>query len=173
MGSQVAQRFAIDHPQRTRGLVLLGAFTTLKGNREVEALWDQAVAALEDPVDPAFVREFQQSTLAKPLPPAFFATILAESLKVPAHVWRSALRGQLDDDVGPELATISAPTLILWGDQDGIAVSSQQVAIAAAIPGARVITYAGAGHGLHWEEPRRAAADIVGFLRGIAARRIA
>ena len=169
MGSQVAQRFAIDHPRRTLGLVLLGAFTTLRGNPEVEALWDEAVAALDDPVDPAFVREFQQSTLAKPVPPAFFATILAESLKVPAHVWRAALRGQLDEDVGPELATISAPTLVLWGEKDGIAGRSQQDLIAAGIPGADLISYAGAGHGLHWEEPHRAAADIAAFLPGIAA----
>jgi pimeloyl-ACP methyl ester carboxylesterase len=169
MGSQVAQRFAIDHPRRTRGLVLLGAFTTLKGNPDVEALWDRAVAALDDPVDPGFVREFQQSTLSRPVPPAFFETIVAESLKVPAHVWRSALRGQLDEDVSRDLAAISAPTLVLWGDKDGIAVRSQQESIAAAISGAGLIAYAGAGHGLHWEEPRRVAADIAAFLRGIAA----
>ena len=176
MGSQVAQRFAIDHPRRTLGLVLLGAFTTLKGNPEVEALWNQAVATLDDPVDPGFVREFQQSTLARPVLPAFFETILAESLKVPAHVWRSALRGQIVEDVGADLAAIAAPTLVLWGDKDGIAGRGQQESIAAGISGARVIAYAGAGHGLHWEEPRRAAAGIAIFLRGIAPalpRRIA
>jgi pimeloyl-ACP methyl ester carboxylesterase len=169
MGSQVAQRFAIDHPQRTRALVLLGAFTTLKGHPDVEALWDQAVAGLDDPVAPGFVREFQQSTLSRPVPAAFFEAIVAESLKVPAHVWRSALRGQLDEDVSRELAAISAPTLVLWGDKDGIAVRSQQESIAAAIPGARLIVYAGAGHGHHWEEPRKAAIDIAAFLDGIAA----
>lgn len=167
MGSQVAQRFAVDHPRRTRGLVLLGAFTTLRGNSEVEALWDQTVARLGDPVDPAFVRAFQQSTLAQPVPPAFFETILAESLKVPAHVWRAALRGQLDEDVGPEIAAIVAPTLILWGDRDAIAARSQQERIAAAIRGARLITRVGAGHGLHWEEPHRVAADLAAFLQEI------
>lgn len=169
MGSQVALRFAIDHPQRTRGLVLLGAFTTLKGNPEVEALWYQGVATLNDPVDPAFVRKFQQSTLARPVPPEFFASVLAESLKVPAYVWRSALRGQMEGDVSPVVAAISAPTLVLWGDRDGIAARSQQEAIASAIPGARMITYAGTGHNPHWEEPLRAAADITAFLHRIAA----
>jgi non-heme chloroperoxidase len=169
MGSLVAQRFAIDNPWRTRGLVLLGAFTTLRGNPAVEALWDHVVAALDDPVDSGFVREFQQSTLVRPVPPAFFETIVTESLKVPAHIWRSALRGQLDENVGGDLPGISAPTLVLWGDKDAIAVRSQQEFIEAAIPDARLITYAGAGHGLHWEEPCRAAADIATFLRGIAA----
>ena len=169
MGSQVAQRFAIDHPQHTRALVLLGAFRTLKGNPAAVALWDEAVATLDDPVDPAFVQEFQQSTLAWPLPPAFFRTILAESMKVPAHVWRSALRGQLDEDVSQDLAEIPVPTLILWGDQDGICSRGEQEALAAAIPGARLLAYPGAGHGLHWEEPYRAAADIAAFVGDIAA----
>lgn len=167
MGSLVAQRFAINHPRRTRGLVLLGAFTTLKGNPEVEALWDNVVR-LDDPVDRGFVREFQQSTLARPVPSVFFEMVVAESLKVPAHVWRSALRDQLDENVSCDLAAISTPTLILWGDRDGIAVQTQQASIAAAIPNVTLITYAGAGHGLHWEEPRRVAADVATFLGAIA-----
>jgi pimeloyl-ACP methyl ester carboxylesterase len=32
MGGAIAQRFAIDRPERVRGLVLLGAFATLRGN---------------------------------------------------------------------------------------------------------------------------------------------
>lgn len=167
MGSQVAQRFAINHPRRTRGLVLLGAFTTLTGNLEVEALWDNVVT-LKDPVDPGFVRAFQQSTLAQPVPPAFFETVVAESLKVPAHVWRSALRAQLDENTGRDLPAISVPTLVLWGDKDSIAVQSQQASIAAAIPNATLMTYAGVGHALHWEEPLRVAADIATFLGAIA-----
>src|SRR5215470_1584876 len=72
MGSLVAERFAIDHPHRVRGLVLLGAFRTLKGNPGASALWEEPVATLEDPVDPGFVRDFQQSTLSNPVPSAFF-----------------------------------------------------------------------------------------------------
>ena len=39
MGSLVAQRVALDHPGRVRGLVLLGAFATLRGNPAVRELW--------------------------------------------------------------------------------------------------------------------------------------
>jgi hypothetical protein len=54
-------------------------------------------------------------------------------------------------------------------------VRSQQESIAAPIPGARLIVYAGAGHGHHWEGPRRAAIDIAAFLDGMTpgTRRIA
>ena len=47
-----------------RGLVLLGALPTIKGHPDVQALWDGALATLTDPVDPALVREFQESTVA-------------------------------------------------------------------------------------------------------------
>src|SRR5262249_12966527 len=170
MGSLVAQRFAIDHPHRTRGLVLLGAFRTLKGNPGASALWEEAVATLKDPVDPGFVRDFQQSTLSNPVPSEFFAAIVVESLKVPAHVWRSALKVLLDEDFSRALASVSAPTLMLWGDTDAFCSRSEQEALKAAMPGARLNAYAGAGHGLHWEEPHRAAADIATFVADIVAK---
>jgi pimeloyl-ACP methyl ester carboxylesterase len=162
MGSLVAQRFAATAPQRTLGLVLLGAFRTLRGNPEVEALWRE-VCALADPVDPAFVGAFQQSTLAQPVPPDYFEMVVGKSLKLPAHAWRSALRGQIDEDLGT-LPRIQAPALILWGDKDSICDRAGQQALQASIPHARHVTYAGAGHALHWEEPARAASDIAAFI---------
>jgi pimeloyl-ACP methyl ester carboxylesterase len=170
MGAQVAQRFAIDHPERTLGLVLIGAFTTLRGNSAVQALWDGAVSTLTDRIDPGFVREFQESMLARPVPAAFLDTVVRESLKVPARVWRAALEGQMEDDATPELGRVTAPTLILWGDKDAIAPREDQEVLAAAIPDARLEVYAGAGHAPHWEEPARVAADIASFAAGLVGK---
>jgi hypothetical protein len=55
------------------------------GNVGVRELWE-SVSKLTDPVDPAFVREFQRSTLAQPVPSAFFEMIVDESMKMPAAV---------------------------------------------------------------------------------------
>jgi non-heme chloroperoxidase len=162
MGSIVAQRFAIDYPERTKGLVLVAAATTWRTPAALE-LWD-IVATLEDPIDPGFVREFQESTLAQPVPPAFIDTVVAESLKVPARVWQAALReGHLEANLAAELGAIQAPTLIVSGDRDAIHPRSEQAALAAAIPDARLVVYPDAGHALHWEEPARFAADLVAF----------
>jgi pimeloyl-ACP methyl ester carboxylesterase len=119
---------------------------------------------MTDPVDPAFVRDFQQSTLARPVPPAFFETVVAESLKMPAHAWQAVLRGLLGEDFTHEVHTIRAPTLVLWGDRDVFASRAEQEALAAAIPAARLKAWAGAGHALHWEDPDRAAAEIAAFV---------
>jgi non-heme chloroperoxidase len=163
MGSAVAQRFAIDFPERTLGLVLVGSFATLRSNPGVQQLWDSAIATLTDPVDPGFVREFQQSTLAQPVPQAFFEVVMTESLKVPARVWRAAFEGFLEDDFSGELEKIEAPTLIVWGDQDAFCPRSDQEMLTREIRGSRLVVYAGAGHALHWEQPDRFASDLMDF----------
>ena len=169
MGTQGAQRFAIDHPERMLGIALIGGFATLRGNGPVEEFWTSDVARLSDPIDPALARAFQESTLAQPIPPEFLDTAVAESLKVPARVWRAAFEGFLEDDVLPELGAIAAPTLIIWGDQDAICSRAMQDALVGAIPCATLVVYAGAGHATHWEEPRRIAADLVTFVHSAVA----
>jgi non-heme chloroperoxidase len=168
MGSYVAQRFAIDYPERTMGVVLMGAFATARDNPVLVEFWDDVVATLEDPIDPAFVREFQESTLAQPIPPAFLDAVVQESLKVPARVWTGALGGMLDSDQFANLDKIAAPTLIIWGDQDPYCPRQDQYAMDAAIANSRLLVYAGAGHAFHWEEPERFAADLVAFAEDVA-----
>ena len=69
-GGLVAQRFAIDYADRVLGLVLLGSPLTLGGRPGAEHLWDSTFSTLTDPVDPAFVRGFAESTLTRPMPGA-------------------------------------------------------------------------------------------------------
>ena len=167
MGSYVAQCFAIDYPERTSGLVLVGSFINCRDNPGIVEFWDSAVSKLTDPVDPNFVREFQESTLARAVPQAFLDRVVQESLKVPARVWRAAFEGLLAADFSVGLGKIKAPTLILWGDRDGYFPRGDQDALASAIAGSQFTVYANVGHALHWEEPERFAADLMGFVRGI------
>jgi non-heme chloroperoxidase len=162
LGALVAQRFALDHPARTRGLVLVG----WRGYPRPSAV--AALGALEDPIDPGFVRAFQEASLARPVPPAFLDAMVRESLKVPARVWREVVAAVRADDFSAELGTIAAPTLIAWGDRDATCPRSEQEALAATIAGARLLVYPGAGHCLHWEEPARFAADLAAFAERVA-----
>lgn len=164
MGSGVAQRFALDYPDRLSGLVLVGSFATLPDNPGVREFWNSTVSRLVDPIDPNLVREFQQSTLAQPVPAAFFETVVQESLKVPARVWRATFATFLREDWSGELGKITAPTLIIWGDQDRYFPRSDQDILTATIPDARLLVYPGAGHDPHWEEPKRFTHDVVAFI---------
>jgi len=165
-GSYSAQRFALDHPDHTLGVVLIGAFRALHDNPDVLEL-GAAISELTDPVDPEFVRAFQESTVAQPIPAGFLETIVAESRKLPAHVWKTYLRDILEADVPTETGTIDAPTLILHGDQDAFCPRSDQDALLAAIPRAQLAVYHGTGHCPHWEQPQRTAGDLVAFARRV------
>ena len=168
MGGYVAQAFALDYPERTQGLVLAATCADLQGNPVVTEFWNSAVSQLTDPIDPQFVREFQESTIARPVPQAFFETAVQESLKVPARVWRAAFEGLLETDLSAEISRVKSPTLILWGDRDAYFPLSGQETIAEAIRGAQLVIYRGAGHALHWEEPARFAADLADFAEKLA-----
>jgi pimeloyl-ACP methyl ester carboxylesterase len=85
-------------------------------------------------------------------------------------VWRAAFAGFFEDDFAAELGAIAAPTLVLWGDRDGLARRIDQDALVAGIAGARLEVYEGTGHALHWEEPERFAAELTSFVERVAGR---
>lgn len=167
-GGFVARRFAIDHPERTIGLVLLGSPATLRDKPGVLEIWDSTVSKLTDPVDPGFVREFAESTLAQPVPQKFVETMVQENLKVPARVWRATFEGLLEDDSFGELNKIVAPTLIVWGDRDAFLPRADQETLKAAITDSRLVVYPGSGHAVYWEEPDSVASDLAAFIEELA-----
>jgi non-heme chloroperoxidase len=164
MGSAIVRRFAVGYPVRALALVLVSPFATPRNNPVVREIWGE-VSKMTDPIDPGFVRKFQESTLARPVPRAFFETIVQESLKVPAHVWKSVVGSDVREDYTQDLDGIDVPTLIVWGDQDEAAPRTDQEALTEAIAGSRLVVYPGAGHGLHWEDPERFASDLVTFIQ--------
>lgn len=165
-GSQVAQLFALTYPQRTRGLVLIGA-PGPHPDRAAAARMSADIAALEDPIDEGWLRDFALSTVSGPVPASFLNMIVAESRKVPARVYQASWPGIRNFDVSTDLHKITAPTLIVWGDHDRVPVAtrSAQDQLADAIRDARLVIYKAAGHSPHWEQPQRFAADLEAFLR--------
>ena len=158
-GTYTAQQLAVEHPDRVAGLVLIGA---VRSGPEHAALLEMSAFEYADPIDPAFVREFQESTLALPVPSEYLEMVIDESLKLPAHVWRAAVRGLVDHVAPTARGQIGAPTLLLWGELDEICPREDQERLAATIP-AELIAYPGSGHAPHWEQPQRVAADLAAF----------
>jgi pimeloyl-ACP methyl ester carboxylesterase len=90
--------------------------------------------------------------------------VLSDTMKVPAHVWKSGFAEVIQADHTAELPRIAAPTLLIWGDRDSIVGRSRQDELMAGITGAERIVYRGVGHSPHWEEPARFAADLADFI---------
>jgi pimeloyl-ACP methyl ester carboxylesterase len=125
-----------------------------------------AMRDLPDRVPVDFAREFQAGTIYRPVPPEFFERIVDESLKLPARLWRALIDGLIQYEDESQLRTITAPTLLLWGDHDALFSRVHQARYIAACPQARLIVYEETGHCPNWERPERVAADIEAFLRG-------
>jgi len=164
MGSVIAHQVASAHPERVTRLVLVGSAPTVRDNPLAVFLWEEIIGLPEfvDPVPEELIREFQ--TGPNPVDPDFFEKVVEESSKLPARVWKAALRAMLTDDHSFFLGDVSAPTLVIWGTQDVFFSLAHQQALVAAIPDATLIIYDGAGHNTQWEEPQRVAEDIRAFL---------
>jgi pimeloyl-ACP methyl ester carboxylesterase len=173
-GALFAQRVVLSYPRRVSRLVLVGAQTPANEANEVVLGLQEEVRALEDPVPPEFVRAFQESTIYQPVPQEFLDTVVSESLKLPARVWRDYLEGavlSIDQDYVLPLREIDVPTLILWGEQDPLFPREEQERLAAAIPGATLKVYPETGHAVHWDRPEWVVRDLEAFIKDTSPAR--
>jgi non-heme chloroperoxidase len=160
----VVRRVAIDRPERVAGLVLEASPTTLKGHPGLAAFVTSVVSDLCDPIDPAFARSFVIDTSSEEIEPEVVDRLAGELLKVPARVWQESFAALLNyDDLG-ELGRITAPTMLIWGDGDGLVGRQMQEQLSELIAGAELIVYSGIGHTPRWEDGPRFASDIAAFI---------
>lgn len=164
----VARRVATTRPERVAGLVLEASPTTLRGHPGLTAFVGSFVSDLSDPIDAGFVRSFVADTSSEKLDPAFVDELVAEVCKVPARVWKELFVDLTRYDDVAELDTIVCPTLLIWGDADGLVTRAMQDELVART-GAELLVYEGVGHTPRWEEPARFAADVAAFVERIAA----
>lgn len=165
-GGYVAQQVAITSPHRVAGLVLVGSPRSLQGRPSFADEVDQ----LTEPVDPAWVRK----SLAwfprfHPVPPWYIDGRVQDGVRIPAYVWRETLAGLVSARPPTDTATITAPTLIMWGARDELLTREDQQALAAATPASRLIVYQDTGHLVLWEQPERVASDLTAFVGGLAS----
>lgn len=160
----VARRVALDHPGRVAGLVLEASPTTLRANKELIEFVDTVVAELTDPIDPAFARSFVLGTSCDTVDPAIQELLVEDVLKVPARVWKQTFAGLTESDDLAELVRVVAPTLLIWGDADGIVGREMQEELLSRLSESALMTYPGVGHTPRWQDPNRFAADLAGFV---------
>ena len=169
MGAANAFRLAIDQPQRVRALVAIAAFAHFADKPDLLAFHREHIVPLTDPVPYELAREFQQSTVAGEVSPAWMHAMVAESLQLPAHVWRAMFAGLLQDDFSAELQRVRVPTLLAWGDRDAYVPRADQEWLLQALPDARSRAYPGVGHALHWEQPQALARELIAFVDALPA----
>lgn len=176
MGGAVAQRVALDHPERVDALVLAVTWA-----RPIEFMRRQnAIAELL--IRRVGVEALIESTLVRMFTPRFFEVgeeaidrmvraFLAES--GPGLASPEILLGQLEaisrHDVLTRLGDISVPTLVMGARMDMLVPYFASEEIAAAVPGARLVSF-DSGHGCMVEEMDAFNARLGEFLAEQRAR---
>ena len=178
MGGGDVVRYLSNHghgADRVSGLVLAGAVPPylLKTDDNPEGgLTEDAVEGMKDGVRSdrtSFLREFLTT---------FYSVngelVVSEERVEASYVLSEPARdeavvGCIDafarTDFRADLAAIMVPTLIIHGDADATVppgVSARRAA--AMIPGARLVEYPGAPHGLFFTEKDRLNEDLIGFI---------
>jgi pimeloyl-ACP methyl ester carboxylesterase len=168
-GGFVAQEFALAHPERTRSLILcctsyggvghrppapetLAAIASTKGLNTEERVRENLLLAFS----PRFVEE-------QPAEVERVINLRAEN-DVPEYAYLRQLQAAVAFDTAARIGRITAPTLVITGDEDVIVPHENSVNLAEAIPGAELRIVEGGSHTFFIERPREFNRAVVDFI---------
>lgn len=164
MGGGIAMRVAARHPNLVRTVSLHS--TTARPDARLLSVLDFREAVVESGQAAVLLRPLvglfawgpgHQET-GMPTGVTEVGSIDLEQYK--AHL--SAARRQWMTN--EELAQITMPALVTVGDEDILTTPTMSRELAAAIPGAKLVTVGGGGHGYYLEEPGLLAAIQMGWI---------
>ena len=170
MGGYVALAMWRRHPARVRALVLAdtraGADDEAQRARRVELAARARAEGSEAVAEAQLTGAVGKSTRARH--PERAESLRALMARVPVEEVVGALEAMRErPDATSLLTSITVPTLVIVGDEDVLTPPREARALAAAIPGARLVEIPGAGHVSCWERPdafATALADLLGTL---------
>lgn len=156
-GGVVALRFALDHPERARALVLVGTASecNARAHQFYEAL---AIMATEHGMEPVYRRlgVGLEQARAAPTDAATYASVARAMASLHA------------EPLTPRLGEIRCPAMMIVGEKDFLGVGGS-VILHRGIAGSHLHIVPGRGHGLFLEDPGGFNRLLLDFLAALAA----
>lgn len=149
-GGMIAQTLALDFPDSVSRLIVCGCPGGIPPEAR-EALRERGRAAerdgMESIVAPTIERWFNSGFVDSPVVERVRARLRGNTVRAWAEGWRAIS----DFNALPRLGSIKIPTLVVAGERDAATSPAASVALAGAIPGARLVTLPGAPHMMQLE----------------------
>lgn len=171
LGGLAAWRFAAAHPERAEALILVSP-----GAYSINNVTDTPV----EPPPPMklFLRTAPETGVEMTLQRIVGDDSLVTQRRVETVKDMMRRRGNgeafiqsIEEFTLPDpteaLASVSTPTLILWGKDDVVIPPEHGERMAAAMPRANLVTYEGVGHTAHEEAPEKTLEDVRNFLAAL------
>ncbi len=171
LGSAIQQEMALAHPEQVATAVMFATWAACDGFQRamLTALrlpyvirdMDAALAVSGLAFSPQLLDNPDVGQMVEALRPAFPQT--EDQMQVTVEQWDA----DLVHDTSDRLGGITAPTVVVVGEQDLLTPPWQAKKVADAISGARyeLVTGAGSSHGLHLERPEDLVRIVTDFLR--------
>ena len=172
LGSAIAQELALAHPDQVASAVMYATWAGCDGYQRsllsalrlpyVHRDFENAMVATGLAYSPEMLDRPDLAELMAPSIPALPQT--EEQMQVTVEQWDADLAFDSLD----RIPTITAPTLVIVGEQDLLTPPRQAKKVADAIPGARfeLVTGPGSSHALHVERPDELLTIATEFLDG-------
>lgn len=172
MGGVIAQRFALDHADMTRAVVI-AASSCVVNRRAADFYLERALLAERDGAEA--VRAAAMADAG-----ACFARSGPEVVEAYREIRRDAVReaagfanaaramaSLLEAPLTEALGAVRAPALVITGERDVFCPPRASELIHARIAGARLEIVPALGHCLHWEDPPGFNETILDFLTSV------
>ena len=171
MGGRFAWGFAAAHPERVSKLVLVSPDGFASPGTEYDKRQEVPLTMRALPyVLPMFMLRPNLEAAYGDKSKMTDATLLRTRDMMLAPGVRQAVIARMEQSVlhdpRPQLAKITAPTLLLWGDKDALIPISNAQDYLAVMPNARLVVLPGIGHVPQEEAPAESLAKLRAFLDG-------
>lgn len=165
MGGTQALQLALDFPERVKKLVLVNTYARL--NISNPRSWPYYLLRwmlIHTLGLPAQARVVAKRIFPRPEQVELRQMLIGQILQVKPTYYRAAMRALATFNVSQRLSEISAPTLIITGEEDTTVPPIMQHMLVERIPNARQVIIPDAGHAVSVEKAERFNQIVLDFL---------
>lgn len=163
-GGVIATELAVRYPDLVRTLTLADSTRGSAVSTERAQAMRNRVAELELKGAAAFATERAPRLVSPHAHDTVLRAVEQDMARVRVPGYRAAVNYMASADTGTMLHRITAPALVIAGEDDIVTGVEESRLLAAAIPGAEFRLILGAGHAASQERPDRVAAHMLSFL---------